>query len=55
MTEKEPGSLEYLSGVFKGLSPGKQDLILDIARSLLKVQEDKNYLASAKTDIHEKR
>jgi len=40
MSEKVFKNIEYVSGAFKGLSPGKQDHILDIARSLLEVQDE---------------
>ena len=38
MKETESKSIEYISGVFKGLPAEKQDYLLDTARSLLQVQ-----------------
>ena len=46
MTELQSDSLEYLSGAFKGLSAEKKDSVLEAARSLLKIQEDDNALAT---------
>ena len=52
-TEKE--NLEYISGVFKGLSAKRKDYILDIARSLLNVQDNNIYPFNNKTVSHCKR
>jgi hypothetical protein len=52
MPDRESNSLEYLSMAFKGLSAEKKDYVLDIAQSLLKVQDDKNYLVNSKTVPH---
>jgi len=51
MPEKESDSLEYLCGAFKGLSPGKQDHVLDVARSLLEVQ-DENVPDTSETSVY---
>jgi len=44
MKEVESSSLKYLSGAFKGLSTDKKDIVLDAARSLLKIQQDHDLL-----------
>ena len=38
MRETESKSLEYISGVFKGLPEDEKDYLLDTARSLLQIQ-----------------
>jgi len=43
MSDTNVNSLEYLCEVYKGLSPEHQDYVLDIARSLSKVQGGKTY------------
>jgi hypothetical protein len=56
MIETELNNLEYLSGVFKGLSTDKKDRVLNAARSLLKIQDDNNHsAASSKTISHSKK
>jgi hypothetical protein len=47
--ETEVNSLEYLSGVFKGLSPENKDCILRTARSLLKIQDYSDYFVDSQT------
>jgi len=49
MPDKEPNGLEYLSGAFKGLSAKKKDHVLDVARSLLEVQNNKDYHTNSET------
>ncbi|MCL2722168.1 MAG: hypothetical protein FWD47_12640 [Treponema sp.] len=41
MTVTKSGNIEYISEVFKELSPERKDYLLDTARSLLNVQDDK--------------
>ena len=49
MSDKEANGLEYLSGAFKGLSAEKQDHVLNVARSLLEVQDNKDYHINSET------
>ena len=49
MSDKESNGLEYLSGAFKGLSAEKQDHVLNVARSLLEVQNNKDYHINSDT------
>jgi len=55
MTETNLNSLEYLSGVFKGLSVEKKDCVLNTARSLLKIQDDNNNPVNSQTASHNKK
>ena len=55
MMISELNALEYLSGVFKGLSVEKKDCVLDTARSLLKIQDENYHAVKNKTKIHNKR
>jgi len=41
MAETESGNLEYISEVFIGLSAERKDYLLETARSLLNVQDEK--------------
>ena len=43
MTEKEPEGLKYIRHVFEELPSERKDHVLDIARSLLAIQEDAVY------------
>jgi len=52
MPVTEFNSLEYLRGVFKGLSPEKKDSVLNTARSLLKIQDDNNFPVNNKACSH---
>ena len=54
MMKTESANLEYIGGVFKGLSAERQDYLLDTARSLLEVQDDNNYLVENKAVSHGK-
>ena len=55
MTGTESKNLEYISGVFKGLSVERKDYLLDTARSLLKVQYGDNYPVESKIYSHGKK
>ena len=50
MAETKLNSLDYLSGVFRGLSTEKKDCVLNTARSLLKIQDDNNYPVNSKKE-----
>jgi len=49
MPDTKENSLEYLCEVYKGLSPEHKDYVLDIARSLSKVQGGKTCLDNSGT------
>jgi hypothetical protein len=55
MPETEVNCLEYLSEAFKGLSPENKDCILRVARSLLKIQENNNYLVNSEAVSNSKK
>ena len=54
MTEMESKNLEYLSEVFKGLSAERKEHLLDVARSLLEVQDNKDCLVDNEDVSHSK-
>ena len=48
MKNTEFNNAEYISGIFKGLSTERKDYLLDTARALLEIQDDKSYLVDNK-------
>ena len=55
MMKTESENLEYIGGVFMGLSGEKQDYLLDTARSLLEVQYGENCPADNEAVSHSQR
>ena len=48
MKDTKVNKLEYLNSAFKGLSPEKKEHVLDVARSLLEVQDNNSCLENNK-------